>query len=186
MGYKHIPTGKNPPDEVNAIIENPAGGEPVKYELDKKSGSMFVDRFMHVAMRYPGNYGFIPHTLSEDGDPVDVLVINNTPVMPNAVMPVRPVGVLLMEDENGKDEKIIAVPVDRISPYYKDIHNYTDLPESLRDQIEHFFKHYKDLDKGKWVKLHGWGDVKQAKKLIEDGIQRCKTPPQKKPPSPNP
>ena len=156
------------------VIENPMGGVPVKYELDKDSGAMFVDRFLHTSMFYPGNYGFIPHTLSGDGDPVDVLAVGRTPVMPGCVMPVRPVGVLLMEDDGGQDEKIIAVPADHVHPYHGDVHDYTDLREINRQQIEHFFTHYKDLEKGKWSKTLGWADADTAKKLILEGIERAK------------
>lgn len=170
-----IPTGKNPPDDINAVIENPMGGEPVKYEMDKETGFMFVDRFLHTAMFYPGNYGFIPHTLSGDGDPVDVLVLGRTPVMPGAVLPSRPVGVLVMEDESGMDEKIIAVPVARLHPYYDNISEYTDIRPILRDQIEHFFTHYKDLEKGKWSRTIRWGSVAEARAMIAEGIRRAET-----------
>lgn len=180
MDFSKIPAGKNPPDEVYAIIENPKGGDPVKYEVDKDSGAMFVDRFLHTAMSYPGNYGFIPHTLSGDGDPVDILVIGDTAVMPLAVMNVRPVGVLIMEDEAGMDEKIIAVPADDLLPAYKHIKSYEDLTEIRRDQIEHFFKHYKDLEPGKWVKDVSWGGPEEAKKMIEEGIERAKQAKQEK------
>lgn len=173
MDISKISIGVNPPEDVNVVIENPMGGIPVKYELDKDSGAMMVDRFLHTSMFYPGNYGFIPHTLSGDGDPVDVLVVGRTAVMPGAIMPVRPVGVLLMEDDGGQDEKIIAVPADRLHPYHRDVQNYTDLRQINRDQIEHFFTHYKDLEKGKWSKTLGWGDVEQAKKLIVEGIERA-------------
>ena len=141
MSFKDIPTGKNPPYDVNVIIENPMGGDPVKYELDKDTGVMFVDRFLHTAMRYPGNYGFIPHTLSGDGDPVDVLVVSSVAVMPGAVLRSRPVGVLMMEDDAGIDEKIIAVPVPKLFPYHDNVEDIGDLRLILRDQIEHFFKH---------------------------------------------
>lgn len=172
--YDAISIGKNPPKEINVIIENPIGGTPVKYELDKKSGRMIVDRFLNVAMHYPGNYGFIPHTLSEDGDPVDVLVIGPTPVIPGAIVAVKPIGVLMMEDENGRDEKIIAVPVERLNPYHGGVNEYTELRPELRDQIEHFFRHYKDLEKNKWVKLNGTGDAKEARKIVKEGIARAK------------
>ncbi len=175
MDLTKITTGKAVPDEVNVLIENPMGGAPVKYELDKESGIMFVDRFLHTAMFYPGNYGFIPHTLSGDGDPVDVLVVGRLPVMPGCVMRVRPVGVMLMEDEAGVDEKIIGVPVTKLHPYHAHIENYTDLPEIEREVIEHFFEHYKDLEKGKWVKTQRWGDAKEAKALILEGVARAKT-----------
>lgn len=169
-----IAIGKNVPNEVNCIIENPVGGDPIKYEMDKDSGAIFVDRFVHTAMYYPGNYGFIPHTLSGDGDPVDVLVVSQMQVMPGAVIPVRPVGVLVMEDDGGMDEKIIAVPADRLHPYYHGVKNYTDLPDILTQQIEHFFTHYKDLEKGKWAKIIRWGDADEACKMILEGVERAK------------
>lgn len=169
-----VATGKNVPEDVNVLIENPRGGDPVKYEMDKDSGFIFVDRFLHTAMRYPGNYGFIPHTLSGDGDPVDVLVLGAVPVMPGAVLRSRPVGVILMEDESGMDEKIIAVPVAKLFPYHDNVENYTDIRPILREQIEHFFTHYKDLEKGKWVKVIRWGDADEAKKLILEGVERYK------------
>ena len=172
MSYKDIPIGKNPPHEVNALIEIPIGGKPIKYELDKKSGRMIVDRFLNSAMNYPGNYGFVPHTLSEDGDPIDILVVSNTPVMSGAIIPAVPVGVILMEDESGKDEKIIAVPAARLGPYFDDIKDYKDLKKVFRDEIEHFFKHYKDTEKGKWTKIHGWGDAAKARTLINEAIDR--------------
>jgi inorganic pyrophosphatase len=174
MFLSKLKIGINPPEDVNVLIENPLGGTPVKYEIDKESGAMIVDRFLHTAMFYPGNYGFIPHTLSGDGDPVDVLVVGRTPVMPGAVMNCRPVGVLMMEDNAGTDEKIIAVPMPKLHPYHDNVENYTDLRPILRDQIEHFFAHYKDLEPGKWVKTGGWGDAAQAKKMIVDGIERAK------------
>jgi inorganic pyrophosphatase len=177
--YDSISIGAKAPKEVNVIIENSVGGDPVKYELDKTSGRMVVDRFLNVAMRYPGNYGFIPHTLSEDGDPVDVLVVGPTPVEPGAILAVKPVGVLLMEDEQGADEKIIAVPADRLNPYHEKIDDYNELPETLRNQIEHFFTHYKDLEKGKWVKMNGTKGAKQAQKIIKEGINREKQAVQK-------
>ena len=163
---------KNAPEEVNIIIENPMGGAPVKYELDKESGILEVDRFIHTPMFYPGNYGFIPHTLSDDGDPVDVIAIGQLPVIPGCVMTVKPVGVLLMEDDGGLDEKIIARPVDKLFPYHSNINEYTDIQPILREQIEHFFTHYKDLEKGKWVKIGGWDNAAKAKQLIEEGIAR--------------
>lgn len=174
MDMNRVAIGADAPHEVNVIIENPMGGAPVKYELDKESGFMVVDRFLHTPMVYPGNYGFIPHTLSGDGDPVDVLVVGRVPVMPGAVMAVRPVGVLLMEDDGGEDEKIIAVPTDKLFPYHADVKDYTDLREINRDQIEHFFTHYKDLEKGKWSKTLGWGDINKARDLIVNGIERAK------------
>lgn len=174
MNIDKIKIGQNVPEEVNMIVENPLGGIPVKYELDKDSGTMVVDRFLHTSMIYPGNYGFIPHTLSGDGDPVDILAVGRTPVMPGAVMPVRPVGVLLMEDDGGQDEKIIAVPAPQIHPFHDNIDEYTDLREINREQIEHFFSHYKDLEKGKWSKMLGWRDKATAHQMILDGIERAK------------
>ncbi len=165
-----IPVGKNPPWDVNVIIEVPLGADPVKYELDKESGAMYVDRFLHTAMFYPANYGFIPHTLCGDGDPIDVLVVGRVPVVPGAVVRSRPVGVLIMEDEGGQDEKIIAVPHDKLHPYYDNITNYRDLRKVLLDQIAHFFSHYKDLESGKWAKISGWGDAAQSAQMIEASI----------------
>ena len=172
MDVSKIPPGRNPPDEINALIEIPQGGVPVKYELDKVSGALFVNRFLHTAMYYPANYGFIPNTLSEDGDPCDVMVLSQVPVAPTAVIRCRPVGALLMEDESGIDEKILAVPVDELNPYFDGIVELGDLPQIMRDQIEHFFRHYKDLEKGKWVKLSGWVERDKARMLILDAIAR--------------
>jgi inorganic pyrophosphatase len=174
MRVDQIPVGKNAPHDVNVIIEVPIGGEPIKYELDKASGALVVDRFLYTSMRYPGNYGFVPHTLSGDGDPVDVLVANTRAIAPGAVMSVRPVGVLLMEDNAGMDEKIVAVPSTHISARFDAIVNYSDLPEITLKQIEHFFAHYKDLEPGKWVKIIRWGDATEAKKMIENGVARAK------------
>ncbi len=174
MLFDAVPIGKNPPQDVNVIIEVPIGGEPIKYEMDKASGILMVDRFLYTPMRYPGNYGFIPHTLSEDGDPCDVLVANTRPIIPGAMINVRPIGVLKMEDDGGGDEKIIAVPSDKLTQRYANVKNYTDLPEITWRQIEHFFTHYKDLEPGKWVKLKGWGNADQAKRLILEGIERAK------------
>jgi len=170
MDITKIPTGKNAPDEVNVIIEIPIGGEPIKYELDKASGAMFVDRFLHTSMVYPANYGFIPHTLSDDGDPVDVLVVGRRPIIPGAVVAVRPIGAIMMEDESGQDEKIVAVPIDKLHPFYSNVKSYLDLPEIMRDQFAHFFEHYKDLEKNKWVKVSKWVGTEEAKELIRAGI----------------
>ena len=172
MRVDQIPVGKNAPDDVNVIIEVPIGGEPIKYELDKASGALVVDRFLYTAMRYPGNYGFIPHTLSDDGDPVDVLVANQRAVVPGAIMACRPIGVLKMQDEAGGDEKIIAVPVPKLTRRYENVHNYLDLPDITVQQIQHFFEHYKDLEPGKWVKVVGWGNAIEAEALILEGIER--------------
>ncbi|WP_332696865.1 inorganic diphosphatase [Bosea sp. (in: a-proteobacteria)] len=174
MRLDAISIGKNPPDEVNVVIEVAIGGEPIKYEMDKEAGTLFVDRFLYTPMRYPGNYGFIPHTLSEDGDPCDVLVANTRPLVPGSYIAVRPIGVMMMEDEGGGDEKIIAVPVPKLTKRYENVHNYTDLPKITLDQIQHFFEHYKDLEPGKWVKLTGWGDAAKAKELIIEAIERAK------------
>ena len=162
--------GSNPPDEVNAIIEVPKGGATIKYEMDKQSGMLVVDRRLHTPMFYPAHYGFIPHTLSSDGDPLDILVVEQEALIPGCVVAVRPVGVLLMEDESGKDEKILSVPAMYIDPQYKHIKNYTDLPESFIEEITHFFEHYKDLEKDKWVKITGWEDANTAKKIISDAM----------------
>lgn len=174
MRLDAISIGKNPPDEVNVVIEVAIGGEPIKYEMDKEAGTLFVDRFLYTPMRYPGNYGFIPHTLSEDGDPCDVLVANTRPLIPGSYIAVRPIGVMMMEDEGGGDEKIIAVPVPKLTKRYENVHNYTDLPKITLDQIQHFFEHYKDLEPGKWVKLTGWGDAAKAKQLIVEAMERAK------------
>ena len=173
MNYKNLPIGDNPPHEVNVIIEVPMNGTPAKYEMDKETGMILVDRFLNVSMRYPDNYGFIPHTLSEDGDPLDVMVIEHTEIMSGAVVAVRPIGVLVMEDENGMDEKIIAVPVDRLNPYYRDVKEYSDLRREKRSTIEHFFEHYKDLEQGKWVKIHDAKGSKEAERIIQEAIDRA-------------
>ncbi len=174
MRIEAIPIGKNPPEQVNVIIEVPIGGEPIKYEMDKESGALFVDRFLYTSMRYPGNYGFIPHTLSGDGDPADVLVCNTRALVPGSVIAVRPVGVLVMEDESGQDEKIVAVPVSKLTKRYDKVEDYSDLPEITLQQIEHFFEHYKDLEPNKWVKVLRWGDKAEAHKLIVEAIERAK------------
>ncbi|GLK66477.1 inorganic diphosphatase [Hansschlegelia plantiphila] len=174
MRIEAIAIGVNPPVDVNVIIEVPMGGEPIKYELDKASGTLVVDRFLYTAMRYPGNYGFIPHTLSDDGDPIDVLVANTRAIAPGALMSCRPVGVFKMEDEKGLDEKIIAVPSSKLTRRYDTVKNYTDLPEITLSQIAHFFEHYKDLETEKWVKALGWGDVSEAQSMIVEAIERAK------------
>ncbi len=173
MRLDAISIGKNPPDEVNVIVEVPVGGEPIKYEMDKASGTLVVDRFLYTSMRYPGNYGFIPHTLSDDGDPCDVLIANQRGIVPGAVVAVRPVGVLKMQDEAGGDEKIIAVPTTRLTRRYEKVLSYMDLPDITLKQIEHFFQHYKDLESSKWVKMLGWGDAAEAKDLIRHAIERA-------------
>ncbi|HKM65453.1 MAG TPA: inorganic diphosphatase [Acidisphaera sp.] len=175
MRIDEIPIGKNPPEDVNVIIEVPIGGEPIKYEMDKAAGTLFVDRFLHTPMRYPGNYGFVPHTLSADGDPIDVLIANTRPLVPGAYINVRPVGVLKMEDEGGGDEKIIAVPSTKLTKRYMHVESYRDLPPITLEQIQHFFEHYKDLEPGKWVKLIGWGDRAEAQLMIRQAIERAAT-----------
>jgi inorganic pyrophosphatase len=172
MDISKVPVGKNPPYDVNVVIEIPMGGDPVKYELDKESGAMYVDRFLHTAMHYPCNYGFIPHTLSDDGDPVDAAVLGQIPVSPGVIIRSRPIGVLIMEDESGIDEKILCVPVDELHPYYASIASYREMPKILLDQIEHFFGHYKDLEEGKWVKVKRWGEAEEAFDLVRQGIDR--------------
>ena len=174
MDLQKISPGKNPPWDVNALIEVPIGGVPVKYELDKDSGAIFVDRFLHTSMQYPGNYGFVPHTLADDGDPLDIMIATDTPVVPGAVVRVRPVGVLIMEDEAGMDEKVLAVPVDDLHPYYAGISSYRQLPQILLDKIAHFFEHYKDLEPRKWVKVQRWGEADEACRLIERAIANAK------------
>lgn len=172
MQIEHITAGKAVPEDINVIIEIPAQGAPVKYEIDKTSGALMVDRFMATAMFYPCNYGFIPHTLSEDGDPVDVLVVTPTPLMPGAVIRCRPVGMLKMSDEAGVDAKLMAVPQGKLTPLYDEVREYTDLPQLLRDQIAHFFEQYKALEKGKWVKVEGWADAAAARAEILASIER--------------
>jgi inorganic pyrophosphatase len=173
MDLSKIPTGKAPPFDINVFVEIPQGGLPVKYELDKNSGVLFVNRFLHTTMFYPGNYGFIPHTLASDGDPVDVLIVSQAAVFPSAVVRSRPVGMLIMEDEAGPDEKIIAVPVDQLNPYFTGVGSYEDLPAILRDQIAHFFRHYKDLEQGKWVKVVRWAGPDEAAATIQTAIRRA-------------
>jgi len=174
MRLDAISIGSNPPSEVNVVIEVPIGGEPIKYELDKAAGALIVDRFLYTSMRYPGNYGFIPHTLSEDGDPCDVIVANTRAIVPGAVMSCKVVGVLLMRDEAGGDEKILAVPSAKLTKRYAKVENYTDLPEITLHQIEHFFAHYKDLEPSKWVKIDRWGDADEARGLVVAAIERAR------------
>ena len=174
MDIAKIAAGENLPNEVNVIIEISANSEPVKYEFDKDSSSIIVDRFLNVAMRYPCNYGFIPHTLSDDGDPADVLVVTPTPVLPGALIRVRPVAMLEMEDESGLDAKIVAVPVSSLTKEYDHIQSQADLPESLLQQINHFFEHYKDLEASKWVKISGWKDADAAKQEILASVENYK------------
>jgi len=174
MRLDAIPIGDHPPQDVNVVIEVPIGGEPVKYEMDKASGTLFVDRVLYTEMRYPGNYGFVPHTLSDDGDPIDVLIANQRQLIPGAVMNCRPVGVLYMRDEAGHDEKIIAVPSGRVSAMYDSIDSYRDLPEMPMRRIAHFFQRYKDLEDGKWVEVTRWGDDAEARDLITKAMSAAK------------
>ncbi|MEE9315376.1 MAG: inorganic diphosphatase [Rhizobiaceae bacterium] len=175
MRIDAIKIGNNPPHDINVIVEVPIGGEPIKYEMDKESGAMVVDRILYTAMRYPGNYGFVPHTLSDDGDPIDVLIANQRPLIPGAVINCKPIGVLFMEDEAGGDEKIIAVPSGQVSALFEKTNSIYDLADILRRQIAHFFEHYKDLEDGKWVKIDRWGDADEAKGLIVKAIKDAKT-----------
>jgi inorganic pyrophosphatase len=174
MRIEAIAIGKNPPDDVNVIVEVPVGGQPIKYEMDKEAGTLFVDRFLYTPMTYPGNYGFVPHTLSGDGDPIDVLVCNTRELIPGCVINVRPIGVLIMEDNAGQDEKVIAVPSPKLTRRYENIFEYNQLPEITLQQVEHFFEHYKDLEPGKWVKIGGWHDSTRAKQMIVEAIERAK------------
>ncbi|WP_310474813.1 inorganic diphosphatase [Sandarakinorhabdus sp.] len=172
MRIDAIPIGVAPPHDLNVVIECPLGGEPVKYELDKASGALFVDRILHTAMRYPCNYGFVPHTLADDGDPIDALIVARSPFIPGSIARVRPVGVLMMEDDAGGDVKLICVSVNKVYPYYSDVQEYTDLPKIVLDQIEHFFTHYKDLEPGKWVKCQGFEGKATAERLVMESIER--------------
>ncbi|NRG17136.1 inorganic diphosphatase [Rhizobiales bacterium] len=172
MRIDAVPIGKNPPEDINVIVEVPVGGEPIKYEMDKEAGAMYVDRFLYTPMRYPGNYGFIPHTLCGDGDPLDVVVVNQRPIVPGAIINCRPIGVLFMEDEAGMDEKLLAVPSTKITRRYESVNHYEDLPKITLDQVQHFFEHYKDLEAGKWVKIVGWGGPDDAKRIIMESIER--------------
>ena len=175
MRLEAVSIGKNPPHDVNVVIEVQIGGEPIKYEMDKEAGALVVDRFLYTAMRYPGNYGFVPHTLSGDGDPCDVIVANTRAIIPGAIMSCKIVGVLMMEDEAGGDEKLLAVPSAKLTQRYSRVNNFVDLPEITLKQIEHFFAHYKDLEPNKWVKILRWGDADEARSLVLAGIERAKS-----------
>lgn len=168
-----IKIGNNPPKDVNVIIEVPLGGQPIKYELDKEAGTLVVDRFLYTPMSYPGNYGFVPHTLSEDGDPIDVLVCNSRPLAAGCVINVRPIGVLIMEDNAGQDEKILAVPSRALTQRWDHVNTHTDLPQITLQQVEHFFEHYKDLEPGKWVKIDDWHGSDDAERYIVEAIERA-------------
>jgi len=174
MRIEYIEIGDNPPESLNVLIEVPVGGEPVKYEFDKKSGALFVDRILHTPMRYPANYGFVPHTLSPDGDPLDALVVARSPFIPGCVVRARPIAVLNLEDEHGGDEKLVCVPVDSTFPYYTQVLEKDDLPEIVFKQIEHFFTHYKDLEPEKWVRVGTWGGASEAKRVLLEAVERAK------------
>ena len=173
MRIDAISIGHNPPEDINVIIEVPVGGQPIKYEMDKEAGTLIVDRFLYTSMSYPGNYGFVPHTLSDDGDPLDVLIPSTRQLIPGCVINARPIGVLIMEDNEGQDEKILAVPSHALTKRYDHVHNHSDLPEITLQQVEHFFEHYKDLEPGKWVRLGGWQDADTARQMIIDAIERA-------------
>lgn len=173
MRIEAISIGNNPPEDINVIVEVPVGGQPIKYEMDKAAGTLVVDRFLYTPMTYPGNYGFVPHTLSDDGDPIDVLVCNTRQLVPGCLINVRPIGVLIMEDNSGQDEKVIAVPSPHLTRRYEEVKEFTDLPEITRQQIHHFFEHYKDLEPGKWVKIGDWMGAADAKRLITEAIDRA-------------
>jgi inorganic pyrophosphatase len=179
MNLDRVTSGDNVPNDINVIIEIPARSDPVKYELDKTTGAMFVDRFMTTAMHYLCNYGYVPHTLSKDGDPVDVLVLTTYPLIPGSVIKCRPVGVLKMTDESGDDAKVLAVPADRLCRDYRGVQDFRDLPEVLMEQIAHFFEHYKDLDEGKWVRVEGWGGVDEAKQEILESLKMYQDAPER-------
>jgi inorganic pyrophosphatase len=179
MNLDRVDSGSKVPEDINVIIEIPSHSDPVKYEVDKATGAMFVDRFMNTAMHYPCNYGYIPHTLSEDGDPVDVLVVTPVPLISGSVIRCRPIGVLKMTDEAGPDAKVLAVPIDKLCASYRKIRSHEDMPEMLLAQISHFFEHYKDLEANKWVKLEGWFGPDDGKQEILDSIQRFNNAPEK-------
>ncbi|MDD2884827.1 MAG: inorganic diphosphatase [Dechloromonas sp.] len=172
MSLNNVPSGKSLPDDFNVIIEISANSDPIKYEVDKDSGAVFVDRFMGTAMHYPCNYGYINHTIAGDGDPVDVLVVTPFSLPPGVVIRCRPLGMLAMEDEGGQDAKLLAVPVSKLTPLYNNVNTYEDMPELLCKQIAHFFEHYKDLEPGKWVKVVGWQGIEEAKKEVMEGVAR--------------
>jgi inorganic pyrophosphatase len=177
MDVSAIPAGKNPPEDINVVIEitgGPAGGAPVKYEIDKDSGAVFVDRLVNTSMFYPCNYGFVPNTLHADGDPTDVLVICDFPLAPGVVIRCRPIGVLKMEDEAGMDDKLIAVPVAKVDPFQAHVKEIADVPQKMRDRVKHFFEHYKDLEEGKWVKVIGWGDRAEAEGILRASLEAVK------------
>ncbi len=179
MNLDRVDSGQDVPNDINVIIEIPAHSDPVKYEVDKDTGAMFVDRFMNTAMHYPCNYGYVPHTLSDDGDPVDVLVLTPVPLISGSVVRCRPIGVLKMTDESGDDAKVLAVPIDKLCNMYRKVQDFRDLPPMILEQIAHFFEHYKDLDEGKWVRVEGWGGVDEAKAEIMNSVQMYRDAPEK-------
>jgi len=179
MNLDRVTSGKDVPNDINVIIEIPAHSDPVKYEVDKETGAMFVDRFMNTAMHYPCNYGYVPNTLSNDGDPVDVLVVTPVPLIPGSVIRCRPVGVLKMTDESGDDAKVLAVPVDKLCRIFRQVQDISDVSPALLEQIAHFFEHYKDLDEGKWVRVQGWAGVEAAKAEILASVKMYKDAPVK-------
>jgi len=179
MNLDRVDSGRDVPNDINVIIEIPAHSDPVKYEVDKETGAMFVDRFMNTAMHYPCNYGYVPHTLSNDGDPVDVLVVTPVPLIPGSVVRCRPVGVLMMTDESGDDAKVLAVPHDKLCQMYRHARDIDDMPKGLLDQIAHFFEHYKDLDEGKWVRVQGWEGLETAHSEILNSVAMYQNAPEK-------
>ena len=174
MDFTQVPAGKDVPEDIYVAIEIPANADPIKYEIDKDSNAIFVDRFMATPMFYPANYGYIPNTLSEDGDPLDVLVVTPYPVVPGSVIRCRPVGVLKMEDDGGMDDKLIAVPVEKVDPFQAHIQDLEDIAPKTRERIKHFFEHYKDLEAGKWVKVIGWGDKAEAETILKASLDAMK------------
>lgn len=173
MDLAKVTAGRDVPNEINVLIEVPLRSDPIKYEFDKDTGAIFVDRYLYTTMFYPCNYGFIPQTLANDGDPLDVMVIGRMPVMSGAILRARPIGVLKMTDEAGGDEKILAVPIDKITPVHRNVRSYKDVPELDLARIAHFFEHYKDLEPNKWVKVEGWGDLDETHALILESIERA-------------
>ncbi|MCU7849689.1 MAG: inorganic diphosphatase [Candidatus Thiodiazotropha sp. (ex Lucinoma kastoroae)] len=179
MNLDRVSSGNNIPDEINVIIEIPANADPVKYEVDKETGAMFVDRILRTAMHYPANYGYIPHTLSDDGDPCDVIVPTAFPLIPGSVIRCRPIAVLKMTDESGDDAKVVAVPVDSVSSRWTHVQSEHDMPVELMERIAHFFEHYKDLDEGKWVRVQGWEGTEAAKQEVRNSVQMYVDAPEK-------
>ncbi len=178
MRLEEIPVGKNPPADINVVIEISIGGPPIKYEIDKKAGMLVVDRFLYTPMVYPGNYGFVPNTLGDDGDPIDVIICNDRPLIPGCVINVRPIGLLTMEDNAGMDEKILAVPSPHLTRKFENVTNYDQVPEITLQKIAHFFQHYKDLEPGKWSKVGAWQNAEAARRIILESVDRYRSPTQ--------